>query len=175
MQKHNEQLGHDIKLIIFDVDGVFTDGKLYFNEDGEAMKAFNTLDGMGIKMLRDIGIEVAIITGRNSKIMGARAAELGIKHLYQGNHHKLEAFADCLAKLNLTAKNTAYMGDDITDLPVMQRVHLSIAPANAVTEVKEHATWITDNFGGNGAVREACDTILKAQGQWQQALGTYGN
>lgn len=173
MQGFNSELAHPIKLVIFDVDGVFTDGKLYFNEQGEAMKAFNSLDGLGIKMLMNSGIEVAIITGRTSKIMEKRANELGISHLYQGNHNKLTAFSHCLQKLKLTAKVCAYMGDDVSDLPIMQQVHLGIAPPNAVTEVKQHADWITSATGGNGAVREICDAILKAQNKWQQAIKAY--
>ena len=167
MQTFNDELARPIKLVIFDVDGVFTDGKLYFNEQGEAMKAFNSLDGIGIKMLMNSDIEVAIITGRTSEIMAAQATELGIAHLYQGDHNKLAAFAHCLKKLNLTPEVCAYMGDDVSDLPIMQRVHLSIAPPNAVATVKEQAHLVTTVAGGSGAVREAADTILKAQNKWQ--------
>ncbi len=173
MASFNNELGRPIKLVIFDVDGVFTDGKLYFNEQGEAMKAFHSLDGIGIKMLMNSGIEVAIITGRTSKIMTKRADELDITHLYQGNANKLAAFSHCLEKLNITPEVCAYMGDDVSDLPIMQRVHLSIAPPNAVSEVKQHANWVTTAAGGNGAVREICDAILKSQNKWQQAIKTY--
>lgn len=175
MQILTDELAKPIKLVIFDVDGVFTDGKLYFNNQGEAIKAFNSLDGIGIKMLMDSGIEVAIITGRTSKIMTTRATELGITHLYQGNSNKLAAFTHCLEKLKLTPEVCAYMGDDVSDLPLMQQVHLSIAPPNAVAEVKEQANWITTAAGGNGAVRETADAILKAQNKWQQAIKAYGN
>ena len=171
----DHELAKPIKLIIFDVDGVFTDGKLYFNKQGEAMKAFNSLDGIGIKMLMNSSIEVAIITGRTSEIMITRATELGITHLYQGNSNKLTAFTHCLKKLKMTPEVCAYMGDDVSDLPLMHQVHLSIAPPNAVVEVKEQANWITTAAGGNGAVREICDAILKAQNKWQQAIKAYGN
>ena len=175
MQETIIKLAQQIKLIIFDVDGVLTDGKLYFGDAGEIMKAFHSLDGIGIKMLLNNDIEVALITGRQSKIVSARADELGIKHLYQGQLNKLNAFADCLAKLNVAAANTAYMGDDIIDLPVMQQVCLSIAPANALDEVKSNSIWVTKHHGGDGAVREVCNTILKAQHKWQQAIKAYGN
>lgn len=174
MYKNLDKLAQQIKLIVFDIDGVHTDGKLYFTATGETMKAFNSLDGLGINMLLRSGIEAALITGRTSTIVETRAAELGIKYLYQGKTQKVEAFNDCLQKLNIGADKAAYMGDDVTDLPVMQRVALSIAPANAVDVVKENADWVTQHRGGNGAVREACDLLLKAQHKWQQAISAYG-
>lgn len=173
MHKDLDKLARQIKLIVFDIDGVHTDGKLYFSATGETMKAFNSLDGLGINMLLQSGIEVALITGRESAMVEARAAELGIKYLYQGKTQKVEAFNDCLQKLNLSAEQAAYMGDDINDLPVMQRAALSIAPANAIDAVKANADWVTQRYGGNGAVREACDLLLKTQYKWQQAISAY--
>jgi len=173
VHKDVDKLARQIKLIFFDVDGVHTDGKLYFTATGETMKAFHSLDGVGIKMLLCSNFEVALITGRKSTIVSARAAELGIKHLYQGKTQKVGAFNDCLQKLNISAKNAAYMGDDVNDLPVMQRAALSIAPANAIDLVKANADYITQRSGGNGAVREVCDFLLRAQYKWQQAIRIY--
>ena len=173
MGRNLDKLARQIKLIGFDIDGVHTDGKLYFTATGETMKTFNSLDGLGINMLLRSGIEVAFITGRKSTMVEARAAELGIKYLYQGKTQKVAAFNDCLQKLNIGADKAAYMGDDVTDLPIMQRVGLSIAPANAIDAVKESADWVTQRSGGNGAVREACDLLLQAQHKWQQAINAY--
>ncbi len=162
-----------IKLIIFDVDGVLTDGGLYFSDDGQEFKRFNSLDGLGIKILKDNGIEPAIITARNSKTVEHRMKNLGIKHFYQGQNDKLVAFNDLLNKLKLNADQVAYMGDDVIDLPVMTKVGLPISVANAHELVKEHSCIITDKIGGHGAVREVCDFILKAQDKFDEAMKTY--
>jgi 3-deoxy-D-manno-octulosonate 8-phosphate phosphatase (KDO 8-P phosphatase) len=170
-----QSLAKSIKLFIFDVDGVLTDGKLYFSNSGEESKAFNSKDGLGIKMLLATEIEVGIITGRKSMIVSRRARELGIKHLYQGHATKLKAFADLLATLRLKNSQVAYMGDDINDIPIMQQVGLSIAPNNALDYVQQHASYVTSRDGGDGAARQACDLILNAQNKWQQAIALYGN
>jgi len=175
MQENILKLARQIKLMIFDIDGVFTDGKLYFSDQGEAMKAFNSLDGIGIKMLLHNAIDVAVITGRKSPIVTARAAELGIQHVYQGQIHKLHAFTTCLQQLNISQEHTAYMGDDIVDLPVMRRVALSISPANAFDNIKSASHWVTQRSGGDGAVREVCDVLLQAQDKWQAAIEAYDN
>jgi 3-deoxy-D-manno-octulosonate 8-phosphate phosphatase (KDO 8-P phosphatase) len=165
----------NIQLIIFDIDGVMTDGKLYFSASGDTLKGFNAKDGLGLKMLMQSGIEVAIITGRTSAIVAQRAKELGIEQVYQGQKNKVIAYDDCQQHFKLAAEHIAYMGDDINDIPVMRKVGLSIAPANAQYEVQEIADYTCKVSGGDGAVREVCDMILKTQDKWQQAIEAYGN
>jgi len=151
-----------VKLMIFDVDGVLTDGRLYYGDQGEVLKTFNTLDGYGIKLLAEVGIASAIITGRQSGIVAARARELGIAHLYQGVHDKTTALADLLTTTGLDAGACGYMGDDWPDLPVMLKVGFAAAPAGAHPEVIARAHWVAEAHGGQGAVREVCDTVLRA-------------
>ena len=170
-----QALAKKIKLMIFDVDGVLTDGKLYFSNNGEESKAFNSKDGLGIKMLLTVGIEVAIITGRKSTIVARRARELGIKHLYQGQVTKLAAFNELVEQLQVNKSEVAYMGDDINDIPVLQQVGLSVAPQDALEYVQQQASFITSKAAGHGAARQVCDLLLQAQDKWQQALATYGN
>ena len=165
----------NIKLVIFDVDGVLTDGKLYFSAQGDTLKAFNTQDGLGIKMLMSVGIQTAIISGRTSDIVKARAKELGITYLYEGCVNKVTAFEECLKAANLTPEQTAYMGDDINDLPVLRKVALSAAPPNAIAEVLKAVTFITECTGGDGAARELCEFILKSQCLWDEAIKPYGH
>lgn len=162
-----------IKLVIFDVDGVLTDGGIYIGDDGAEYKVFNSRDGHGMKMLQASGIKVAIITGRVSKVVEHRMAELGIKHVYQGQPDKLPALNKLLSILSLTAKETAYVGDDVIDLPVLVRVGLAICVKDAHPLVKRHAHWITGNLGGRGAVREACEMIMEAQGVLDTSLKKY--
>ncbi|WP_137936660.1 3-deoxy-manno-octulosonate-8-phosphatase KdsC [Chitinivorax sp. B] len=162
-----------IRLMIFDVDGVLTDGKLYLSDSGEEIKAFNTLDGHGMKMLRLSGVELAIITGRTSNLVALRARNLGITHLYQGVENKLDAFHDLLGKLGLQAEQTAYMGDDVIDLPVMRRSGLAFTVPAAPTFVKRHAHYVTENKGGEGAVREVCELLMQAQGTLDEQLAPY--
>ncbi|MDH3630755.1 MAG: 3-deoxy-manno-octulosonate-8-phosphatase KdsC [Gammaproteobacteria bacterium] len=152
-----------VRLLIVDIDGVLTDGGLTFDNRGEEYKTFNSLDGHGIRMLLDCGIEVAVITGRNSEIVNHRMGELGVRHIYQGYRDKLEAFEKLLQDTGLEPGNIAYVGDDLPDLPIMQRVGLAIAVQNAHGFVKQHCDWVTDASGGKGAVREVSDLILKAQ------------
>lgn len=167
------ELVNKIQLIIFDVDGVLTDGGLYFTEDGAEFKRFNSLDGHGIKMLKDNGVEVAVITARDSKTVAYRMKNLGIAHFYQGQSDKVVAFSDLLQKLNLSADEVAYVGDDVIDLPVMTKVGFAIAVANAHDTVKQYANLITEKSGGHGAVREVCDFILKAQCKFDDAMKLY--
>lgn len=152
-----------IKLLILDVDGVLTDGRLWYGENGEAIKAFHVHDGYGIRSVQKAGITVAIITARESKIVTRRMQDLGVEHVYQNAHDKSAAFDDLLKKLKLTPEKAAYIGDDLPDLSVMRRVGLSIAVANAVTAIKKEVDWHTQNTGGNGAVREICDLLLACQ------------
>jgi len=153
-----------VGLLILDVDGVLTDGGLKFDTRGEEYKTFNSLDGHGIRMLLESGIEVAIITGRESTIVSQRVQELGVRHLYQGCSDKLAAFNELLGKIAIEAKQVAYVGDDLPDLPIMRRVGLAIAVQNAHGFVKQHCDWVTTLPGGSGAVREVTDFILQAQG-----------
>ncbi len=163
----------EIKLIIFDVDGVLTDGGLYFSDEGMEFKRFHSLDGHGIKMIKDFGIEPAVITARNSNNVAHRMKNLGIDYFYQGQSDKVVAYNDLMAKLSLEPKQIAYMGDDVIDLPVMNKVGLPIAVANAHDLVKEKSCIITESSGGNGAVREACDFLLKAQDKYDEAMSIY--
>lgn len=168
-----EALAQKIKLIIFDVDGVLTDGGLYFSDEGVEFKRFNSLDGLGIKILKDNGIEPAVITARSSKTVEHRMQNLGIEHYYQGQDDKAVAFTRLLNTLSLNAAEVAYVGDDIIDLPVMSKVGLAIAVSNAHDLVKENAHLVTTKAGGNGAVREVCDFLLKAQGKFELAMQPY--
>ncbi len=159
-----------VKLMIFDVDGVLSDGSLHFSAGGDTLKTFNSLDGHGIKLLGEAGIPCAIITGRRSDIVKVRSGEMRIAHLYQGVENKLEAFADLLKTTGLTAADCGYMGDDWPDLPVMLKAGFAAAPANAHVEVRRRAHWVSDVWGGEGAVREACDLILRAQDRYDALL-----
>jgi 3-deoxy-D-manno-octulosonate 8-phosphate phosphatase (KDO 8-P phosphatase) len=159
-----------IRLMIFDVDGVFTDGSLYFTAEGDAMKSFNSLDGHGVKMLQKVGVQTAIITGRKSGIVAARAKELGITHLYQGVEDKTVALAELQSATGIGADGCGYMGDDWPDLAVMRRCAFAAAPANAHPDVIQRVHWVAEARGGHGAVREVCDAILRAQHQYDALL-----
>jgi len=162
-----------IRLVAFDVDGVMTDGGLYFTDSGEELKRFNSLDGHGLKMLKASGIETAIITGRSSGCVTARAKNLGIEHVYQGIERKLDAMIDLLEKLKLSRDAAAYMGDDVVDLCVMRHVGLSISVPDSPQIVREHSDYVTQRRGGHGAVREACELIMTAQGNLDEQLAPY--
>ena len=161
------------KLLLLDVDGVLTDGKLYFNNEGMETKAFNTLDGQGIKSLRKSGVEVGIITGRKSDLVKRRASDLGIKLLIQGREDKFTALQEMLETFPCELEQIAFMGDDYPDLTVMTKVGLALTVANAHEEVSTRAHWASARKGGEGAVREACDLIMKAQGTYQEILEYY--
>lgn len=163
----------NIRLLLLDVDGVLTDGRLYFSEDGQEQKAFNTLDGQGIKMLRRSGVEVGIITGRSSELVAKRAKDLGIKLLIQGREDKFSALQELLQNFPCELSEIAFMGDDYPDLMVMTRVGLALTVTNAVQAVRERAHWQSSRNGGEGAVREACDIIMQAQGTFDAALAPY--
>jgi len=154
-----------IKLAIFDVDGVLTDGKLTYSDDGREFKSFHVHDGFGLKRLMANGVEVAVITARMSHMVTERTAELGIAHVYQGQESKLACFEQLVHALKLEPAETSYCGDDLPDLAVMQRVGLAIAVANAHPWIRERARWHTQLRGGEGAVREVCDLLLTAQGK----------
>jgi 3-deoxy-D-manno-octulosonate 8-phosphate phosphatase (KDO 8-P phosphatase) len=157
-----------IKLLILDVDGILTDGGLFFDNKGNEFKRFNALDGQGIKMLMEHSIEVAIITGRSSAIVKNRARELGITLLYQGYANKVPAYQKLLEVLPLNPDEIAYMGDDLPDLEVMLKIGLSITVPNADDQVKQRADWLTSRHGGQGAVREVCNFLLSVQGKIPQ-------
>ena len=160
-----QERASNVRMLVLDVDGVLTDGKLYFDHAGNEMKAFNTRDGLGMKALQRSGIEVAVITGRKSEIVAQRMAQLDIEHVYQGREDKLNAFRHLLEATGLDAEQVCFAGDDWIDLPVLLRVGLAVTVADADEHVKEHAHWITQRNGGEGAVREICNLILAAQGK----------
>ena len=162
-----------LKLLILDVDGVLTDGKLFFDNEGNEYKSFHARDGHGIKLLRQTGVEVAVISGRKSNSVALRMKSLGIEHVYQGHEDKRAAFNELLSKVGVTPEQTAHVGDDLLDLPIMTRVGLAIAVNDANFAVIKHADWCTSALGGNGAVREVCDFILQAQGHFDEVLNTY--
>ena len=162
-----------IRLLIFDVDGVLTDGSLFVGDDGQEYKAFHSQDGHGIKMLQQYGVEIAIITGRTSRVVEHRMANLGITHVYQGRLEKLPAFEELTRQLSVDPEDTAYVGDDVVDLPIMRRVGLAIAVQDAHPLVKQHAHWQTPRAGGRGAARDVCELLLEAQGNLQQAMERY--
>jgi len=159
-----------IRLLVLDVDGVLTDGQLYFDNMGNELKSFSTRDGLGIRALMSCGITLALITGRQSEIVARRAAQLGIQHVYQGRSDKLNAFNELLSDTGMEEQNTCYAGDDWIDLPVLDRVGLAVTVSDADAVVKSRVHWVTSRSGGNGAVREICDLILAAQGLDQQVL-----
>ncbi|MFQ5735726.1 MAG: KdsC family phosphatase [Thermodesulfobacteriota bacterium] len=162
-----------VRLVIFDVDGVLTDGLLIYDDRGVESKSFDVRDGHGIKLLMRTGIEVAIITARESKVVEHRAANLGIELVFQGAKRKIEAFDAVLERLGLAPEQAAYMGDDIIDLPVMRRAGFAATVPDAVDLVLERADYVSTRPGGRGAAREVCELILKAQGRWDEVVAPY--
>lgn len=162
-----------IRLVVFDVDGVLTDGSLYIGDDGQEYKAFHSRDGHGIKMLLGHGIEIAVITGRTSRVVEHRMKNLGISHVYQGKLEKLPAFQELTQKLGVAMEQTAYVGDDVVDLPVMRRVGLAIAVQDAHPLVRKHSHWQTPNPGGRGAARDVCELIMEARGVLDNEMSRY--
>ena len=164
-----------IKLLVFDVDGVLTDGRLIIGDDGQEYKAFFSKDGLGMKMIQETGVIIAVITARTSNVVIHRMQSLGIKHIYQGQLEKLPAFEKILSELNIPAEQAAYVGDDVIDLPVMLRAGLAITVNDGHPLVKQHAHWQTPQSGGRGAARDVCELIMQAQGtlemQFQKYLG----
>jgi len=162
-----------IRLLALDVDGVLSDGRLFFAEDGQELKTFDTQDGHGIKMLQSAGIEVAIITGRTTQLVQRRAANLKIRHLLQGREDKLVALKELTSELGYDLDEVAYVGDDWPDLPAILASGLGIAVANAHSELRTRADHVTTLTGGRGAVREVCDLLLHAQDRYDAALAPY--
>lgn len=165
-----------VRLMVFDVDGVLTDGGLWYGEQGEAMKRFHVLDGHGLKMLDSSGIGVALVTARDGPIVAWRGAELGIRHIRQGVRDKAQAVIELAQELGVSRQAVGYMGDDVIDLPAMQQAGLAVTVPNAPAYISQSAHWTTSLAGGHGAVRECCDVILAAQGKLSQFLlgGTVG-
>lgn len=162
-----------IQLLVLDVDGVLSDGRLYFSNGGEEIKNFHIQDGLGIKLLARAGVETAIITGRSSNIVARRAEQLGIRHVMQGREDKLIALQELCTLQVLDLNHIAYMGDDLPDLAAIRRVGLGLTVANANPVLRDHADWVSRYNGGDGAVREACELILDAQGKLQALIDEY--
>lgn len=172
-KKQLENLAKNIKLVIFDVDGVLTDGGIILDNEGNEFKVFNVRDGHGIKMLIRAGIHVALITGRQSEVVDRRAKELGITEVYQKSYNKIAAYEDIKKKFSLRDNEIAYVGDDIVDIPLFKRAGLSFAVADSSDEVKSYAMAVTKNRGGRCAAREVTDLILKAKGLWDGIIDGY--
>lgn len=162
-----------IKLLLMDCDGVLTDGRIWILENGEDQKAFHTRDGLGIDLLHRAGLQSGIISGRNSSALERRAQSLGVKYLWQGRDDKRKAFADTLVQAQVNNDEVAFIGDDLTDLPLMVQSGFAIAVGDAVAEVKERAHYVTTANGGNGAVREVVELILRAQNRWDELVIPY--
>ena len=162
-----------VRLIVFDVDGVLTDGSLFIGDDGQEYKAFNSKDGHGMVMLQQSGVEIAIITGRTSEVVRIRMASLGIERVYQGKREKLPAYEEIKQITGFDDEQIAYVGDDVVDLPVMTRVGFAVTVQDAHPLTKQHAHWVTPSGGGRGAAREVCELIMDAQGTLQSALRPY--
>ena len=162
-----------VKLVIFDVDGVLTNGSLFYGDDGQEYKAFNSLDGHGMKMLQENGVTIGIITGRTSNVVTHRMKNLKVDHVYQGKLEKLPAYEELIQKLSLQPDQVAYVGDDVVDLPIMIRVGLAITVPGAHELTKKHAHWVTTQQAGAGAAREICELIMKAQGTFDSAMDKY--
>jgi 3-deoxy-D-manno-octulosonate 8-phosphate phosphatase (KDO 8-P phosphatase) len=162
-----------VRLMIFDVDGILTDGSLHYGPDGEMIKTFNVLDGHGIKLLQQAGIATAIISARQSALVARRASDLGIQHLFQGVHDKRTAFDQLLAHTGIAAEEAGFVGDDVIDLPILLRVGFAASVPNGHAEVRHRVHYVTQASGGRGAARELCDFILRAQGKYEAAIAPY--
>lgn len=162
-----------LRLMAFDVDGVLTDGNLFFTPNGDEIKTFSSLDGHGLKMLMEGGVEVAIITGRSSRMVEQRAANLGIRRLYQGVHDKRAVMRQLRSELGIASEHSGYMGDDVVDLPILRDCGFSATVADGHDFVKQHVDFVCTKGGGRGAVRELCDFILASQGRLDDMLRAY--
>lgn len=162
-----------IRLLAFDVDGVLTDGQIYISDKGEECKAYNIRDGLGMKLLQECGIKLALISGRTSRSVEARAQDIGIALLYQGVDDKVAVLEALMQELDLRAEQCGFMGDDLVDLPAMRRAGFSLSVADAPPLVRERAHYVTKSTGGHGAVREACEFIMQAQGVLEQKMARY--
>jgi 3-deoxy-D-manno-octulosonate 8-phosphate phosphatase (KDO 8-P phosphatase) len=172
-QNDNEARAAKVKLMIFDVDGVLTDGSLHYGPEGEMMKTFNVQDGLGIKLLQEAGIFTAIISARRSASVLSRAKDLGIPFVHQGGHDKLTPFQELLAKTGLTAEQVGFIGDDVVDLPILTRVGFAVGVPNGRAEVLSRVHHVTQAHGGRGAVREVCDFVLRATGSYDKVMAQF--
>jgi 3-deoxy-D-manno-octulosonate 8-phosphate phosphatase (KDO 8-P phosphatase) len=172
MQNRNEK-AQAIKVLILDVDGVLTDARLFFDEQGKEYKAFNARDGLGIRLLQKAGIQVAVISGRSSRPVELRMKNLDIELVYLGQSDKSFAFKDIIAKVGCAPAQAAYVGDDLIDLPALTRAGLAIAVQDANAKILPYVDWQTQHSGGQGAVREVCDFILQAQGKMEEIINAY--
>ena len=162
-----------IKLLLMDCDGVLTDGRITLLDNGDEEKSFHTRDGHGLVLLHRAGLQSGIISGRTSGLVERRARELGMKYVRQGTWNKIKDFEELLAEIEIDEKEVAFIGDDVTDIPLMQRSELAVAVADAVEETRGVAHYVTQLPGGFGAVREVCELILKAQGRWSELMSRY--
>jgi 3-deoxy-D-manno-octulosonate 8-phosphate phosphatase (KDO 8-P phosphatase) len=168
-----EQRAARVKLLLLDCDGVLTDGRITLVEGGEEQKSFHTRDGHGLVMLHRAGLCSGIISGRASRLVALRAADLGIEYVRQGALNKLEVFEELIAEVGIETSEVAYVGDDVVDIPLMHRSGLAVAVADAGPDTRDAAHYITQLPGGFGAVREVCELILKAQGRWEELMKRY--
>ena len=173
MKQVNREKLKNIKLLLLDVDGVLTDGKIVYTDSGEQIKAFDVKDGHGLKLLMRSGIEVVLITGRESKVVLHRARDLGIQEVYQKVTNKIEIYEKILKEKNLEDIHVGFVGDDLIDIPVLKRVGFSAAVEDAIPEVKEIVDYVTIKKGGEGAVREVCELLLKSQDKWEELTERY--
>ena len=167
------ELAARVQLVLFDVDGVMTDASLFIGDDGQEYKAFNSQDGHGLKMMQRAGIDAGIITGRTSEVVKHRVNDLGIKHVYQGCADKLPVYEELVKKLGISHEETAYVGDDVVDLPVMLRCGLAITVADGHALVQKHAHWTSPSSGGRGAVREVAEMMMFAHGKYTSMMMQY--
>jgi 3-deoxy-D-manno-octulosonate 8-phosphate phosphatase (KDO 8-P phosphatase) len=173
MKRVNRKKLKSVKLLMLDVDGVLTDGKIMYNDRGEEIKAFNVRDGHGLKLLMRAGIEIALITGRKSKVVLHRARDLGIKKVYQRVTNKIEIYEKILKGKKLKDIHVGFVGDDLVDIPVLKRVGFSAAVGDAIPEVKKVVDYVASKRGGEGAVREICELLLKVQNKWEGITERY--
>jgi 3-deoxy-D-manno-octulosonate 8-phosphate phosphatase (KDO 8-P phosphatase) len=162
-----------VKLLLLDVDGVLTDGRIIMDHKGREIKAFNVRDGHGLRLLKEAGIEVAILTGRSSPVVQKRADDLGILWVRQGIHDKVGAYQEIARKMGITDDEACFIGDDLVDIPLLKRVGIPIVVADGAPEAKRFARYVTQSSGGKGAVREVCDLLLQAHGTWEAVLRRY--
>jgi 3-deoxy-D-manno-octulosonate 8-phosphate phosphatase (KDO 8-P phosphatase) len=162
-----------VRLLILDVDGVLTDGRIIMDHEGREIKAFHVRDGHGLRLLREAGIEVAILTGRSSPVVQKRADDLGILWVRQGVHDKVGVYQEIAREVGITDEEVCFVGDDVVDIPLLRRVGIPIVVGDGAPEAKRFACYVTHSCGGKGAVREVCDLILQAQGKWEAVLRRY--
>jgi 3-deoxy-D-manno-octulosonate 8-phosphate phosphatase (KDO 8-P phosphatase) len=162
-----------VKLLILDVDGVLTDGRIIMDHEGREIKAFDVRDGHGLKLLKEAGIEVVLLTGRNSPVVQKRADDLGITRVRQGVFDKVGAYQEIARELGITDEEACFVGDDVVDIPLLKRVGVPIVVGDGAAEAKRFARYVTHSCGGKGAVREVCDLLLQVQGKWEAVLRRY--